>query len=976
MRIILMAAVALCSLFANAQTPNLHWAYRNNGPSFYEDRGLKTTIDNQGNVISTGYEAFDCTDIDIVTIKYNEAGDTLWKQVYAGIGTYNDEDRPTALITDQAGNIYVTGFSEDGSSTDMVTIKYSPAGVQLWASRYTAAVVAQGNDVAVDASGNVFTTGFAGPFNDKEFILVKYNSSGAQQWVQTYSVATSDEALKIAVDNAGNPVITGKTATNGFSFNYTTIKYNTSGAVQWTATYNSPLGNFSDEPVDLVIDALNNIYVTGFSNYTVSTSRDFLTIKYDPSGNVVWESNYTNTAFVSDDYPIDMVVDNAGNVYVTGSSIGLGTGQDILTIKINNSGQLVWEARVDSVNFSDFPLGMGLSPAQDAVYIGGYITTGTNTFSDIDWIALRYDTSGTELNRIIIDGPGNDFDIGHHLATGANGKIAMTGIFSQQNFQHINGDMSTVLLDDNLNLLWTRFDNGINHVDDRGSDMVVDEVGNSYVCGYSLGHENGYTDLIVFKVNASGDKQWEYRWTGTEETSNEKGVALVIDAQKNVYVTCTVDTSLTGNYNDIYTIKLDPNGVLVWENYFNGTAGGSDVPVGIAIDATGKIFIGGTTVSAVTGFDGLALCYDNNGNQLWATPFDNGGLGEIFTAMAIDANSNMYSAGGSNPVTGALTDGLLVKFDAAGTMLWDTTYDFSSASFDRDFFNSIAIDSNQDIIVAGQSNLDFVIAKYNPSGNPLWIQNYSFSSYTDSASAVVVDGDDNVLVGGTFGQFVEADFGVVKFDPAGNFLWAQKVANSAGADDILTDIAVDASGAVYLTGYETSAFTTNYNFMTVKYDSTGAFKYELIWSSTNGVEPDYGKKIALDTTGNLYIMGDANDNCFGNVFINGFRWDIQVLRYGQGIFSGIDEPIQAQNDLLVYPNPAHNEFTIALPLNFTTDANVDVAIYDVTGRQLYSNQHHGSHPIKINSSSFKKGLVFVSVISENGERRNSKVLVN
>jgi hypothetical protein len=31
-------------------------------------------------------------------------------------------------------------------------------------------------------------------------------------------------------------------------------------------------------------------------------------------------------------------------------------------------------------------------------------------------------------------------------------------------------------------------------------------MGNSYVCGYSLGHENGYTDLIVFKVNASGVK--------------------------------------------------------------------------------------------------------------------------------------------------------------------------------------------------------------------------------------------------------------------------------------------------------------------------------------------------------------------------------------------------------------------------------------------------------------------------------------
>jgi hypothetical protein len=91
---------------------------------------------------------------------------------------------------------------------------------------------------------------------------------------------------------SGNPVITGKTATNGFSFNYTTIKYNTSGAVQWTATYNSPLGNFSDEPVDLAIDAIEQYLCHRISAIIrLSTSRDFLTIKYDPSGNVVWESD-------------------------------------------------------------------------------------------------------------------------------------------------------------------------------------------------------------------------------------------------------------------------------------------------------------------------------------------------------------------------------------------------------------------------------------------------------------------------------------------------------------------------------------------------------------------------------------------------------------------------------------------------------------------------------------------------------------
>ena len=144
-----------------------------------------------------------------------------------------------------------------------------------------------------------------------------------------------------------------------------------------------------------------------------------------------------------------------------------------------------------------------------------------------------------------------------------------------------------------------------------------------------------------------------------------------------------------------------------------------------------------------------------------------------------------------------------------------------------------------------------------------------------------------------FGQFIEADFGVVKYRNDGTLVWDRKYTNTAGSDDILTDMAIDSIGSVYLTGWETANFSTNYNFMTISYDSSGVFRYELIWSEPAGVGPDYGKKIGMDAQGNIYIAGDATDNCDGNTFVNGFRWDLQVNKYGPNSSVGINEPHQS-----------------------------------------------------------------------------------
>ncbi|MFM8949476.1 MAG: T9SS type A sorting domain-containing protein, partial [Bacteroidota bacterium] len=408
-----------------------------------------------------------------------------------------------------------------------------------------------------------------------------------------------------------------------------------------------------------------------------------------------------------------------------------------------------------------------------------------------------------------------------------------------------------------------------------------------------------------------------------------------------------------------YTAALDSNGNLIWEKIYEGNAGGADYPVAISLNGSGGVYVAATTINTVTGFDATLISYDNNGNQQWATSFDGGGQADIFNCMTVDGLGNAYAAGLFVPSSGALSDGLLVKYDPAGTISWDTTYDFSSTSTsDRDFFNSITMDLSGNVVVAGQSNFNFVTIQYDANGNPNWIQNYSYSTNPDSATVVKVDSLNNILVGGAFGQFIEADFGVVKYRNDGTLAWDRKYTNTAGSDDILTDMAIDSIGNVYLTGWETANFSTNYNFMTVSYDSSGVFRYELIWSDPVGVAPDYGKKVCLDGMGNIYLAGDATDNCDGNTTVNGFRWDLQVNKYGPNSSVGIYEPYQPTSSLLIMPNPTNG--LARVQWKNESQSNAVIRVVDAAGRQVHATETNEAFVI-LNTSDWSKGTYIVSV---------------
>ena len=112
----------------------------------------------------------------------------------------------------------------------------------------------------------------------------------------------------------------------------------------WVARYKGP-GNSNDVAYAVAVDASGNVYVTGFSVGS-GTGTDYATIKYNASGAQQWVARYGPGN--DNDYATGIAVDGSGNVYVTGYSIGLGAGYDYATIKYNPSGQQQWVARYNN----------------------------------------------------------------------------------------------------------------------------------------------------------------------------------------------------------------------------------------------------------------------------------------------------------------------------------------------------------------------------------------------------------------------------------------------------------------------------------------------------------------------------------------------------------------------------------------------------------------------------------------------------
>jgi uncharacterized delta-60 repeat protein len=401
------------------------WVARYNGTGNASDEAKAIAVDGAGNVYVAGRSQTANFDDDYVTIKYNTNGQQQWLARYdSGFG-----DSATAIALDGSGNVYVTGTS----SGDYLTIKYNSVGQQQWIARYNGPgnLGDEANAIAVDNSGNVYVTGSSyDPNTIYDYATIKYNSAGQQQWVARYDgpANNDDEATAVAVDNTGNVYVTGYSSPTGSSqdYDYATIKYNSAGQQQWVARYNGP-GNFTDVATAIAVDGSGNVHVTGRSvgSPGAGFSGDYATIKYNSAGQEQWVARYNGPLGNGSDAAAAIAIDGAGNVYVTGESDGISSAFDYATIKYNSTGQQQWVARYNGpANSEDIATAIVLDGAGNVYVTGGSV----NTNGLPDYATIKYNSAGQEQWVARYDGPANDEDDANAIGLDASGNVYVTGM--------------------------------------------------------------------------------------------------------------------------------------------------------------------------------------------------------------------------------------------------------------------------------------------------------------------------------------------------------------------------------------------------------------------------------------------------------------------------------------------------------------------------------------------------------------------
>ncbi len=457
-------------------------------------------------------------------------------------------------------------------------------------------------------------------------------------------------------------------------------------------------------------DARGNVYVAASVNDGAG-GDDFLTVKYDANGNVLWANRYNGPGNASD-VPAALAVDSAGNVYVTGASTGAtGAGLDYATVKYTAIGAQAWVARYNGVGSGDDePVALVVDGA-GGVYVTGSARGTTNT----DYATVKYDPTGA--------------------------------------------------------LVWARTFNGTSNADDYAASLTLDPT-ETYVLvtGTSPTTSNGPDMATLRYTTTLGTQNWVARYNGPAGSAGaDIAVSVKTDGAGNVYVAGSSDAS--GKPSDFVLVKYTLAGAQLWASRYNGTGDGYDVASALSVDASGNAVIAGTSRgllsgTSATGDDWALVKYDANGAAVWTTRFDSAAHGnDKLRALATDANGNLLAGGDTDAKGPGFLNGLVAKFAGAnGSVVWSRTYDGPGASADG--ILALAADGGGNAIATGQSIAVFAPASGNtPADYDVLTLKFANAGYV--ATNLAVGGDDRARL---LWQKSDGPVAVWRLNPVGNAL--------------------------------------------------------------------------------------------------------------------------------------------------------------------------------------------------------------
>ena len=310
----------------------------------FSDMLADAAITTDGGVILAGYtRTLDTRSDDILLVKLDSEGYLQWSKTYGG----TEQDRGSAVIQTTDGGYMIVGstMSFGAGLDDAWILKLDNTGEPIWQVTYGSESGDTAWDVIQDSGGNYIVVGVSSPFEgapDGSIWILELDSDGDIVWKNGYIDDNYDAVFSLSVTAAqdGTYLITAGVSdvrTPG-SANFWFLKIDSMGDLVWPRVVD---GGHADISRAAALTKDGGFVLVGFTSSFGEEDYDAWVIKHNAKNEIEWQKNYdtsgddrTNTVCALDD----------GSLVLAGTTKSLGSGtRDILFIKLNPDGQVLWE---------------------------------------------------------------------------------------------------------------------------------------------------------------------------------------------------------------------------------------------------------------------------------------------------------------------------------------------------------------------------------------------------------------------------------------------------------------------------------------------------------------------------------------------------------------------------------------------------------------------------------------------------------
>jgi PKD repeat protein len=361
------------------------------------DTAKAITTNSGGEIFVAGHIGVTGTDSDIVLLKYSPAGDLLWQKAWGG----DFDEEPAGVVTNSYGEVFVVGSTTtygEGNS-DLILLKFSPLGVLQWIRTWGSPAMETPVGVAMDGNQDLIVAGQTDGFGAaiKDIFIVKFSGVNANvEWQKLWSSPMTNLASGVAAGGTSFYV-------SGTTYGYgqggqdaLILAGGTDGSFYWRKTWGTTLSEGA-RAITMEPDT-GHLCLTGFAEDAPTFSLDVLLLEYAQNGDLLLERQWGGSSFDRGDA---IAATAAGDIIIGGYSMSFldPTNADGLLLRYSSAGDLLWSRTLGGFSAE------GLYAAHyDAV--GNLLLAGNSPNNQCTWTSVTGVETTTAATETFSDNDG------------------------------------------------------------------------------------------------------------------------------------------------------------------------------------------------------------------------------------------------------------------------------------------------------------------------------------------------------------------------------------------------------------------------------------------------------------------------------------------------------------------------------------------------------------------------------------------